>query len=671
MSKILVLLKNKKTYIALTATILIGYLLYLIQLNIGYPVTIRVLDGDNLSQNPVSLTGVMVDSVWYAPSRLFPMGDWEVLNDVMNLKAKDNSSVKIMVPGVKDIVFTFKSNEANNIEISNFDQVYQFTLSPENSDDHTTYINIPATGHLFQKYLLNAVIGAIFCVSVCLGLFKFFSKNRAPYNSVAVCIGAVIVSFISLYFSSLATTPFISINKYVWGGFDSQTFHFAGKIIANGLTMYADFFDHKGPIVFFLYAISDVFLSKWPLFILQVVFLSITLFFSYKITSKLSNKFAGILTIGITIFYFLSTFGEGLLSEEINLPFLMVSMYFLICYLVNAEKIVHHDHKLSIFYGITIGISFCIRATNCVYILVIIFCIIIYLILKKEYQNVIQNLIAGTCGFLIVLVPFIIYFFLKGALYDFIFGTILFNIQYTLQDISHSLSDWLFIILFLLPVIISVLLAFERKNNKLLLASIVTSGCVYMYFQMSLSSYPHYYVLTIPYISIAVGFLFGNQKNDSKIDRYKFGYYGLVLLMGVAFLTYNTEPIVSQFQATYASKIGSNDTEYNEAIILQGSIIPEEDRNAVAAYSVSPDWFLINNIYPCYNDISGQDWRLYNSPELYEVNLDNFSSLEAKWIVVRNEISQSDIKSIIDENYILVDERSLNNDELKLYKLNI
>lgn len=192
-----------------------------------------------------------------------------------------------------------------------------------------------------------------------------------------------------------------------------------------------------------------------------------------------------------------------------------------------------------------------------------------------------------------------------------------------------------------------------------------------MYFQMSLSSYPHYYVLTIPYISIAVGFLFGNQKNDSKIDRYKFGYYGLVLLMGVAFLTYNTEPIVSQFQATYASKIGSNDTEYNEAIILQGSIIPEEDRNAVAAYSVSPDWFLINNIYPCYNDISGQDWRLYNSPELYEVNLDNFSSLEAKWIVVRNEISQSDIKSIIDENYILVDERSLNNDELKLYKLNI
>lgn len=62
MSKILVLLKNKKTYIALTATILIGYLLYLIQLNIGYPVTIRVLDGDNLSQNPVSLTGVMVDS---------------------------------------------------------------------------------------------------------------------------------------------------------------------------------------------------------------------------------------------------------------------------------------------------------------------------------------------------------------------------------------------------------------------------------------------------------------------------------------------------------------------------------------------------------------------------------------------------------------------------------
>ena len=48
------------------------------------------------------------------------------------------------------------------------------------------------------------------------------------------------------------------------------------------------------------------------------------------------------------------------------------------------------------------------------------------LLVKKEWKNVIDNILAGLIGISVVTVPFGIYFALKGAFQDFLYGTFVF-----------------------------------------------------------------------------------------------------------------------------------------------------------------------------------------------------------------------------------------------------
>ena len=54
--------------------------------------------------------------------------------------------------------------------------------------------------------------------------------------------------------------------------------------------------------------------------------------------------------------------------------------------------------------------------------------------MKKKWLNLFHNAISFIIGFLVLSVPFVVYFWAKGALYEMWYGTILYNIDYLTES---------------------------------------------------------------------------------------------------------------------------------------------------------------------------------------------------------------------------------------------
>ena len=73
---------------------------------------------------------------------------------------------------------------------------------------------------------------------------------------------------------------------YTFFGYDSSIFKAMGKFMADGLTPYKDFFDHKGPIIILIEWIGfGITKSDYTMLLLQAIFLTASLFGVYKIAN--------------------------------------------------------------------------------------------------------------------------------------------------------------------------------------------------------------------------------------------------------------------------------------------------------------------------------------------------------------------------------------------------
>lgn len=224
---------------------------------------------------------------------------------------------------------------------------------------------------------------------------------------------------------------------------------------------------------------------------------------SYLIGKEVSGFKGGLISVGCSIIYFLMVIDEGALSEEFNLPFLMISTWLIIRYLNVATQKVDHPPIYALIHGMTCAISLYIRATNCISICCYGLCIAIYLIYKKRKINFLKNLGTFLAGVIVVIAPFAIYFALHHALQDMIYGTLTFNILYAKDSAAHSLNDWFKIFIYLIPVLLTMLTSFGRKG---LARNATVFSCIGTAWMMAHSElYPHYYVIVLPFVAIAVG----------------------------------------------------------------------------------------------------------------------------------------------------------------------
>ena len=233
-------------------------------------------------------------------------------------------------------------------------------------------------------------------------------------------------AFAILYICT-ASSPRYATNP--WN--DANAFLTVGKAMANGLTVYKDIFEQKGPLLYLIHALA-CFISDTTftgVYVMQSLSLCVTAFAAYKIASLYVGTgwsvASAVLTCFVTVNSSCYYYGDS--AEEFCLPFLMISIYYFCRYFKNTEQGLP---KRSVFFlvGFFAGCVAMIKFTVIGFWFAWAAYISLYtLFAKKDFKKAVINALVFLGGMGAAIVPWIVYFAVKGGLRDFIYTYFVLN----------------------------------------------------------------------------------------------------------------------------------------------------------------------------------------------------------------------------------------------------
>jgi len=459
---------------------------------------------------------------------------------------------------------------------------------------------------------------------------------------------------------------------------DSAMFQTIGKYWAEGTIPYSGLWDSKGPIIFFINALGYWFLeSKTGIFAIQIVCLFTVQILLHKIFAK-AFSFKSSILLTLLMICIMPLVHDSNSTEEYLLPFLTACFYFIFSWTLDCEEnCFEHNPRYAFLYGITFSFCLLTRLTNAVALCAAILIISCTLIVKKEWASLLKNIIMFILGFLLLTVPFIVYFAVKGLLYEAVYGTFIYNLDYARNSslafsLQNPFSSIKLLIAYSPSIILIVLGLVKLFRQKKYAPGIlwIAVGAVTIAWLFRSNGYLHYGLIAFPYIAIVlveVKKIFSNTtKNCINHPAIVLsGIYILLLLLGSGLR-------VKDIALQYYNAIFIRETEtYNTLQKSMLTHIPENERNSFIAYNANPGLYLQFDLKPYYRFFTMQDWAASRSATLTDKLIETFESGDVKWIFVEGDPSQTLICDILSERYICVEQqpKPYTNSTYSLFKL--
>lgn len=456
--------------------------------------------------------------------------------------------------------------------------------------------------------------------------------------------------FISICFCALLS-PYTSVlNSYY--GIDTAQYWVIGSGILQGKVPYVDLFDHKGPVIFLIWALG-IFIgngTKWGIFILQVLSLSICLFYINKILDFLGATFLKKSFVYVAfLFVFCGVLVEGGLTEEWSLPWTMYDIFVALEFIYKKTK--HSPCFYAFLFGIQFAFLSLMRINNAAGLGAVLLFLIICLIKGKQYKEIVKCAVLFVCGGIIFSLPIFVWFWKNGALTDMMFGCFQFNYGYAVRGLGDkAASEWLRIIGYegLTFLVLSLSFVRDMMSGKRLLAwEYFLSFMVVLFCGVSCmlgDTWPHYFMVFLPAMVLVMGLM---TKRTSSRSLF------FVLLIMILPYTWQT-----------ARNVGKNllfmGFDYygkqQDELMKISEIIPEEDRDSVWALEWrSSKWFAVNRLVPYYKVFDFP--HVLNDKKLYQDTLEMLEERPPKWILQKAD-SEGYMEGYIDyleKNYYIED----------------
>ncbi len=411
-----------------------------------------------------------------------------------------------------------------------------------------------------------------------------------------------------------------------------------GRAVVEGKLPYVDIWELKGPAIFYIEAFGYwLTYSKLGIFMIQVICLYITFYFVYRTFRIEFSIGKSILLVFFSCLSLCLNYQDGNLIEEYTLPLIAPSIFLLYkwskCPLRN--NIPRPNPYYAALYGIVLGFSLMTRLTDALGICAAVMVIAIYLIIKGQWNNLLQNVFAYLCGFVSVVIPFCLYFYAKGALYEMWYGTFIFNLSYTAESSTGGISDLSSFRGFLVAFFNSYTLFFIglitilfNKNRRLAGTMWMAMGAFLFAWFINSNGYAHYGMLAMPCLCLIINELYLLERETYAIKQI-FAKTVLAIYM-LIIVFFGTWISFTQYQKRHNPF--KEYTLFTEIL----SKIPSQDRDKFIAYNISPIIYEIGDLYPCYKYGGSQDWLMGMSKEQYGRIYEEFLTCRAKWILVAN-----------------------------------
>lgn len=209
---------------------------------------------------------------------------------------------------------------------------------------------------------------------------------------------------------------------------DGGFFLYAGSQILDGKIPYHDFWDSKGPGIFYINALG-LFLgsgSRWGVWLVEFVCVFGTLILLYNALSKRWGMGAGLFGSLLAGLGLRVVLGYGNYTEEYALLFNAAGLALFLS-IVDVER----NYWKYLWVGAFFGLSFTFRANNIGGLFAILGATFLFYGFKRNVLEALRIILATLAGFALPLLLWTIYFAMLGNAGEMIYASILFNFSYS------------------------------------------------------------------------------------------------------------------------------------------------------------------------------------------------------------------------------------------------
>ena len=457
-------------------------------------------------------------------------------------------------------------------------------------------------------------------------------KKDKRYADFLFYLALFLASFVFLAVFSYFTSPFTNCNN----GNDAAFFRLVGQGMTKGYLPYRDFFDMKGPYLFFIeyfgqilsYGRKGIFLIQWINLFVSFVIIS-KLFELYQIKNRLLE-----FVLMLPIAYIASfTFEGGNLTEEFSLVPLLSCMYLCAVFFEKGER--YDSNKFywrsSAWFGFCFGFLLMIRITNAALICAMVITVALYLIKNKKMKQLFICEGSFILGVIVALCPAILFFWMKDLLSEMLEAVFVLGFKYSgektfIQHVVETLQSDRNqqLLLIAIPCFVPIILHWKGWRERFL----VFVGSVFTFLSIaSGNNYTHYYTLTIPLLvlcEIAVV----NSFHEKNGKRAVFAAI-LTAVMFISQLSIMLQYLYSAYLHLFQP--GRFDTE--QLVQDISTKIPEEDHQSVFCYNINPNWYTYADLFPCIKYCGWQNHYIALMPEIYDDLQFTFSVNPPAWLL--------------------------------------
>ena len=474
---------------------------------------------------------------------------------------------------------------------------------------------------------------------------KLKQNDIDKYKGIKTYAFCLLVSLLFLLVCS-SNSFLYTFNDWV----DFNWYRTMGRGILDGKVIYRDLFDHKGPIIYFVFAFAELFSNPAVvIYFIECVTLSLFLFLSYKYLSKYLSYFYSLIGVVVLAFIIpcsiLFNSGGGAV-EEYMMPIFMYVFLTIDNYLSGQD----FTRKTSIFIGVCIGLMFWIKFSTLVVSGILLITWFIMNLIKKKYKETFISILWMLVGFGVITLPVGIYFGVNNSLnylwqsyfYDNIFRYDVGNglINYLINFIGSSIIVYIGITL-IFVALIALEIYLLKKNFKLFLLILPLFFQLLLFVLLKALPLTYYFLILVPYITLGVKALLSIIKKEPEKCKFRVLSISLVVavLFGLTFITGNN-----------SKDFGKQKEEYVQYQVVKDIESFELENPTLFCYSMW-DYGFYNalGVVPTERFYARNNFSRKAYPEMYETFDNAIKNATADFVIV--------IKSDYEENQSMFDNK--------------
>lgn len=456
-------------------------------------------------------------------------------------------------------------------------------------------------------------------------------------------------------------------------GVDSSFFMFTGRMVRDGKVPYLDFFDMKGPLIFFIQALGQwICDGKMGIFLVQIIFLMVSMWLAYGIARQFVREAPAFLIVILNLLVLWATCTGGNLTEEFSLPPVLLSCLLAAVYVRSGKG--EHPPLYAGVYGACFACLALIRVTNAAFICGIIGSVLVVLVRGKRWKNLVWNMGGFLLGAGLCFLPVAAYFLAHGAFREMIYGTFQFPFLYSNDGVSgRSASTWMSLFYYISPVLFGFLgaLIYGRKKEAYMGYLMAFAGFLTLVALGMGQTSDHYFTMGVPIYTVGLSMVWRllSEKDTRQRPWPLFLTAALVSVSLTGFIHYQGRISDSiSYSLSYILDPHEEAEEEERLCREQGAMIPQAERDSVWGYDLDPRWYYINNIQPCFRYCAYIPIFVKLNPEetvaeIYEM----LDTVFPRWIVAPEleEVDLEYLRAVLETRYELVD----HGDSADLYRL--